>query len=125
MAVVNGNLLIAGSEGCYETSGTRLQVLRPCVWTSDGKETVLLEKTEFPISCGYITPHTIEVLDGKVYILTDNHYDAYGGSNLPYYTETVHGGVIEMDSSRIWDFGNGFYYGALYTRVNYFYIKTK
>ena len=125
VAVVNGSLLIAGSEGCYETSGTRLQVLRPCVWTSDGKETILLKKTEFPISCGYITPHTIEVLDGKVYILTDNHYDAYGGSNLPYYTETVHGGVIEMDSRRIWDFGNGFYYGALYTRVNYFYIKTK
>ncbi len=124
VAVVNGSLLIAGSEGRYETTGTRLQVKRPCIWTSDGKETILLEKTDFPISCGYITPHTIQVLDGKVYILTDNHYDAYGGSNLPYYTETVHGGVIEMDSRRIWDFGNGFYYGALYTRVNYFYIKT-
>ena len=124
VAVVNGSLLIAGSEGCYETTGTRLQVKRPCIWTSEGKETILLEKTDFPISCGYITPHTIQVLDGKVYILTDNHYDAYGGSNLPYYTETVHGGVIEMDSRRIWDFGNGFYYGALYARVNYFYIKT-
>ncbi len=123
VAVVNGSLIIAGSEGDYETENTRLKVMRPCIWTSNGKETVLLEKTHFPISCGYITPHTIEVLDGRVYILTDNHYDSNGGNNLPYYTENIHGGVIELDSRRIWDFGNGFYNGALYTRVNYFYIN--
>lgn len=126
MAVVDGELLIAGCDGPMSTGATRLYALRPCIWNSLGEQTILVESDKFPKNCGYITPHTIEVLDGKVYILTDNHYDAYvDGNNYPYTDEITHGGVIELDTKRVWDFGTGWYYGKYDTRIKYFYFKTE
>ncbi len=125
MAVVGGELLIAGCDGQNENTNVRLQVMRPCIWNGSGEQTILVERDKFPISCGYIKPHTIEVLDGKVYILTDNYYDAYApGDTNPYIARITHGGVIELDTKRVWDFGTGWYYAKYDARIKYFYIKT-
>lgn len=125
MAVVDGELLIAGCDGRNENSNVRLQVMRPCIWNGSGEQTILVESDNFPISCGYIKPHTIEVLDGKVYILTDNYYDAYApGDTNSYIAIITHGGVIELDTKRVWDFGTGWYYAKYDARIKYFYIKT-
>ncbi len=132
MTFIGDKLLIVGSN-TEASSGTSYKYPhRPCLWDIDGKQTILLQPAEFPTwcgGCGMMKPHTIQVSDGKIYILCDDYYDAdpgYGNAIFKY--PITHAGVISLDSNlevlRVWDFGSGTYHRSLDSRINYFYMSS-
>lgn len=123
VAIVDGELLIAGGNAdSWIYNSFNQYPYRPCIWDKDGNQTILVETNYFGSGCAAVTPHTIQVSNGKVYLLCNSTYDAFGGNGQAIYKFPIHlGSVIEIGKpNSLLEFGSGWYHRALDTHIYYF-----
>lgn len=123
VAIVDGELLIAGGNAdSWIYNSYNQYPYRPCIWDKDGIQTILVETNYFGSGCAAVIPHTIQVSNGKVYLLCNSTYDAFGGNGQAIYKFPIHlGSVIEIGKpNSLLEFGSGWYHRALDTHIYYF-----